>query len=244
MSKRAEFEKDWKKYLAATDPRELERRARFYFRRANRRIGIAFVRIARDFIKQRKYAVNAPLTVALKGKSLPLADSGQLMAALTFDLRGPFGVALGVGRSPMAGRRLLYEVLHDGARIRVTPQMIGAVLKKISDQLSAGKFKGRSQTQRRQHKSALESTQRKLQQVSGKVTGASFWIIPPRPFLEEPLSSKEFIEIVVGEWAGALYMTIMLPVEEFQAEQRAKRAAAKAARTKRPRPRAKPKRRP
>lgn len=244
MSKRQGFEADWKKYLAATDPRELDKRAKFYFRRANRRIGVAFKRIARDFIKARKYEVNAPLTVALKGKSLPLADTGELLGSLAFELRGHSGVALGVGRSPMAGRRMLYEVLHDGARIRVTPQMIAAVMKKVSDQLTAGKFKGRSKKQKRQHKSALESTHAKLQQISGKVTGASFWIIPPRPFLKKPLESKEFVETVVSEWAGALYMTIMLPIEEFRAEQRAKRAGSKAGRTKRPRPRAKPKRRP
>lgn len=241
---REDFAREWKRYLEATDPDEFRSRARFYFTRANRRIGIAFVRIARDWIRANRFAPNAPLTVALKGRSLPLVDNGDLVGSLSYDVRGPDGVALGISRSPLAGKRMLYEVLHDGARVRVTPQMIAAVMRRVSDALVAGKFKGRTAAHRRQHKAALESTQAKLRQVSGKITGAGFWIIPPRPFLEAPLNSVEFVEVVVGEWVEALYLTIMKPVEQHRADARAVRAAAQAANKKRPRPRAKPRRRP
>ena len=244
MTKRAEYEKAWKKYLDATDPKELEKRAKFYYTRAHRRIGIAFVRIARDFIKQKRYTANAPLTVAMKGKSLPLSDTGELIGSLTYQVRGSTSVVVGVARSPMAGTRLLYEVLHDGARIRVTPKMIYAVMMKVKKRLNSGNFKGASTDDRRQHQSALETTMEKLQAVSGKIKGASFWIIPPRPFLLAPLQSKEFVGIVVAEWTEAMYLTILKPVEEHKADMAARRAAAKAKRTKRPRPNAKPKRSP
>ncbi len=223
--KRDELDRNWKKYLEAVDPVELRKRFRFYFKRAHNRIGQDFVRIARDsIISDQPYAPNAPLTIALKGSSKPLVDTGELIRSLGYKVKGHTKVTVGVGRSKQVGKRQLYEVLHNGARIKVTPQMARFMAIKLSKMLRDGNFKGRTKANRRDHKSRIEGSLEKMTNASkGKNLG--WWVIPARPFLATPLGSDEFNEAVVRHYLEAFDLTLTKPIKGFQAEQAAARQA-------------------
>lgn len=232
--RRAELEANWKRYLEALNPAQLSKRFAYYFRIAHQRIGQDFVRIARnEIIHEQPYEPNAPLTIALKGSSKPLADTGELIRSLGYQVKGHTKVKLGVGRSKQVGRRQLYEVLHNGARIKVTPAMARFMAMKLSKMLRDGDVKGRTKANRRDHKARIAASLEKFTNASrGKSLG--WWVIPARPFLERPLNSDEFVAAIRYHYVKAFDLVLTKPIYQHQAEQRAERnaraAAAKAAR--------------
>ena len=105
--------------LSILDKKRFKAAAAVSFRKANNRIGLVFVRDARKLITVDKiYLPNSPATIALKGSSTPLIDTGDLVGAITYEVKSPFLVRLGVNSPKLSSGRYLYEVLHNGATIR------------------------------------------------------------------------------------------------------------------------------
>ncbi len=230
MSREDDFKEGWEEWMGATDPREAKARVKFYFTRAHRRIGLAFVALARQKILAKDYEPNRPLTLALKGSSTPLVDKGDLLGDITFEVKGHRQVIVGIGRSPKAGRRQLYQLLHDGGSFKITGKQARALIAKLDDLMEAGKFKGRSKRAQRDHKAWAESARKGFQRLAS--AGGGKWRIKRRPFITRPLESAEFAAVVDREYTEALLLTMMAPLKEFKA--RAARARAdKAARGRR-----------
>jgi hypothetical protein len=215
--------KNWREWLKTTDPRDVQRRFEFYFKRANAKIGQEFVRAAKNSIRARDYAANAPLTVALKGSGLPLADNGDLLASLTYKVESHARVWIGIGPSPKAGAsgRQIYEVLHNGARIKVTGEMLQAMRIRLAEMESAGKFKGREKQAKQQHASAIAGARRALgshDKARPKVRGGGYWIIPPRPYIMQTLGAPIFQAAVEFHHGEALELTLHEPLSAFKAK--------------------------
>lgn len=101
------------------DAVKFESRTQQAFDKAQNRIGLVFVAMARKKITVDKvYAPNSPATIALKRSSLPLVETGDLVGSITYDVKDPFRVLLGINSVRLSGGRFLYEVLHNGATIR------------------------------------------------------------------------------------------------------------------------------
>ena len=218
------FDDDWDLWMEITDPRKVARRMKTYFRRAHVRIGLDYRRIARGMIRSGKYTPNSALTIALKGSSLPLVDTGDLLGDITYDLRrGHRELRVGVARSEMKGKRQLYEILHDGATIKVTRAMLFAVMMKLRALQKGGKFKGNSKTARKQHEGDVASSLKSFK--SAAATGT--WKIPARPFTTAPLESAEFVGAVDKHYGEAIELVMFEPVDEFKAKAKKARAEAK-----------------
>lgn len=105
--------------LPLLDAVKFQQRAQTAFTKAQNKIGLTFVARARKAIVVDKvYTPNAAATIALKGSSTPLVDTGDLIGSLTFEVPDPFKVVLGINSPMLSSGRFLYEVLHNGATIR------------------------------------------------------------------------------------------------------------------------------
>lgn len=210
----------WDAWMLATDPRDLQRRFKRNFLRAQGRIGQDFVRMARQRIRGKEYAANAPLTVALKGSDAPLANDGDLLGDLRYRVEGYDKVRVGVGPSPKKGGREVYEIIHNGARVRVTRKMLIFMRARLASMEAAGAYKGRTKQARREHQAAVEGASRVIGSVltpkkriaSGG--GGGYWIIPPRPYIDSVIDTEDFqVGSVERHYGDALEETLTGPLE-------------------------------
>jgi len=226
-------ERGWQEWTTATDPKDLQRRIHFYFRRAHMQIGQEFVRLAKHGIRSGDYAANAPLTEALKGSALPLVDNADLLGSITYKPEAHHTVYIGIGPSKKVGARgrELHRVLHDGARIRVTWKMLVYMRARLAAMESSGSFKGRTKKAQKGHAAAIAGARRALSsggKKSSKVGG--YWIIPARPYILGPIGSNAFGDFVEDKHHEALELALLEPIADFKAKAAAARAAARAAR--------------
>jgi hypothetical protein len=145
-----------------------------HFPDAMHRMGRLFVARASDVILDDKpFEANAPLTVALKGSETPLVDHGDLVGSLTYDVISWKKLRMGVNSRTLSNGRLLAEVLHEGATIRVTQRMRRAVMAKLREKLGDRRFG---------------------HLADGFGPAKSVWIIPPRPFLTKTFADDVFVD--------------------------------------------------
>lgn len=182
MGKRGLFG-DWNQLAEQLNAEGFEQRVREVGRKANTRIGLQGVAEIRRSIRAGEYEPNSAATIALKGSSKPLVDRGDLQRAITFEVqqgrdnRGRFNskggsVTIGVNRrSPKAN---IAEALHEGFTIdlRKHPQVRKAVMAKLREK-------------------GFQATS-----SSGGQGSADVWVVPPRPFIEQPLTSDKFLAFV------------------------------------------------
>lgn len=169
MSGRSGFFGDWRAWEEALNGRAFERRLDSEVDRANQRIGLDAVRAIRVAIRAGVYTPNAPLTVAMKGSSKPLIDTGDLNRRITHDVeRGKRAVWVGLKRNER--QTSIAEKLHDGFVIDLEahPNIRKAVFAKLRER--GRMFRG---------------------SVS-LASGTKRWVVPPRPFITEPLAAPEF----------------------------------------------------
>jgi len=196
----------WDAYRKAIDPAEFAQRLQLYVGKAHERIGRQFQARAQRAIREKVYAPNSPITVILKrGQSTPLVGrpGGDLFQALSFSIPDPFRVRLGVIRQ-RAGDELVNvaRILHEGATIDVAahPNVRVAVWAKVREAMGrrAGTKKAASS-----RASALSSL------ALGSSGGPkNLWVIPPRPFILEPVADPKFGAFARAEWTDAARLAI------------------------------------
>jgi len=126
-----------------------------------------------EYINSERHGVpNSPLTVLIKGSSRPLVDRGDLRQGIETDVSfRPNAIVGQVGVTRTAKNRdgkSLHNVammLHEGATIKVTPEVRAAVFAKLRERQGGGvRFNGGG--------------------------GSRTWIIRGRPFIKEPFESQ------------------------------------------------------
>lgn len=133
-----------------------------------------------------KFASNRPATVAIKGSSRPLVDSGQLKKSISHRLLAWHTSVIGVIRGRKTTRRggsgntlLVAKILHEGATIVVTPRM------------------------RKYFAVQSRTTPGWRPLAAGTVTLS----IPPRPFLNASVTAKAILSYT-RNWADAVQRAI------------------------------------
>mgnify|MGYP006908240361 FL=1 len=178
--------------LHLLDPDRFREALEKHLATAHARVGQEFVtRTVTTITRKKPFDPNAPLTVALKGSSTPLVDRGDLVSRITFEVVSAVRVRLGIASPKLdAGKgRYLYEVLHNGATIPVTPAMRAAVMAKLQEKMGDEAFDRMADFFR-----------------NGPSRG--FWVIPPRPFLKHTFERPDFWKAALGHYRDAVERAI------------------------------------
>lgn len=199
----------WNAYQKAIDPAGIQTRLDRYMKQAGERIGRQFVARAQRAIRDKVYAANSPITVILKGgQSTPLVGrpGGDLFQSITYDASNPYRILLGVLRQKSSEEQInLAIILHEGATIDVGkhPNVRKAVWAKVREAMGQRATTRAAKASRAQAVSKLAS--------GGTVAAKNLWVIPPRPFLSEPMMDPAFVTWARKEWTAALQLAIWGP---------------------------------
>lgn len=165
--------------------------------RTYKRLGLILSARMRRKIRSGVPPKNAPLTVALKGSSKPLADSGRLFKSITWKIENEGGplrqLRVGVIKTDDETANIA-KVVHNGARIVVTPKMsrLFSIVSRATTGGSVPSLHGR----------ALKLVSRAKGPVFPMRVG-SVITIPPRPFakmvLTDPATPKDVRRIFLAE---------------------------------------------
>jgi hypothetical protein len=219
---------DWNQLQNQLDPVKFAERLHRHVHRANSRIGYQFEARAVRAIRAKKYAPNSPMTVILKGSSTPLFDRGDLSQQITYEQPSWGVVRVGVVRAKAGSKAVnIARILHEGATIDVgaNPKVRMKVWAMIRERL--GDLGSLNSKQRKSVKSAAGKlgasgkkaggrplTKKQLAYLHAKNSdGASspapkIWVIPPRPFIVEPLNDAAFITYTRGQWSDAVRLAL------------------------------------
>jgi hypothetical protein len=115
-------------------PKSFEKRLQRNVKKATRKVGLLAVRKVKTDIRRKKVKPSklSGLTVAIKGSTRALVDSGELLESITSDLVSWDVVIVGVlknrpVRDEITGEVkdmiMIAKILHDGADVPVTPKM-------------------------------------------------------------------------------------------------------------------------
>lgn len=115
-------------------PKKFERKLRKHVKKATRRVGLLAVQRVKVDIRKKQVQPSrlSGLTIALKGSTKALVDTGELLKSITSELVTWDMVIVGVLKSRAVRDELtgdvkdvimLAKILHDGADIPVTPRM-------------------------------------------------------------------------------------------------------------------------
>ena len=163
--------------------------------RAYKRLGLILTARMRRKIRGGVPPANRPMTVALKGSSKPLADSGRLFKSITWRMEGS-GIErtlrVGVIKTSDEGANVA-EIVHNGATVVVTPKM--AMLFSVVSSATMGRpvsLYGRAEEMARRAKGPVYPMR-----VGTTIT------IPPRPFalmtLKDPKTPADVRRIFLEE---------------------------------------------
>lgn len=188
-----ELSPEWDAFESALDAKKFKARLAEHLAIANQRIGRQFVATAQRQIRAGKYAPNSPITAILKGSSKPLVDTGALFQGLSFATPDPFTVRLGIMRA-RAGDEVVNVglILHEGATINVSskPQVRRKVWSMVRRALA-------------QQGAAAAAA------LNPGGNAKDVWVIPPRPFIVQPLSSAGFQKFLRAQFEGAVRATLL-----------------------------------
>lgn len=114
------------------DPKKFNRRIRKHVGRATLRNALVGMSRAKRDIQSGKFTPNAPTTVALKGSSKPLVDTGELFKSITGEAVAWNVALIGVLKNRAVRNKetgkvedliMVAKILHDGAVVPVTAAM-------------------------------------------------------------------------------------------------------------------------
>jgi len=143
-------------------------------------------------INSGNFAQNAAATIAIKGSTKPLIDSGTLRSQVGAT-GADYGLAfiVGVRRQTGTGKNLAH-MLETGWSQDVTPKMRKWFATQAAK--SKGRFKPLSK-------------------------GTTKIFVPPRPFMDRAFfEDRGFADMVVMEWKGVMHQTFMAFVNKGRAE--------------------------
>jgi len=157
------------------------------------------IKAVKEEIRNRKYAANAQMTLALKKGNIPLLDERNLFNAITYELSSSFNAEIGVFNSQSTGgvssapigMQKLTELMHTGYTIKVTPKMRAAMMLAIMGKKT---------------KSGRKLTKSAKAALSGmtKGSGVSVYRVPPRPFLSAIWKRPDIQKMIQNNWRQAL----------------------------------------
>lgn len=171
-------------------------------RRASILNGMMMVRAIRKAIESGEYKDNAPLTVSLKGGNKPLVGyeaGAQLYQSITSQLIGPSSVFVGVLKTNEFHN--IAERLHEGAIIDVTPTMRGmfrALWMASTGQLPASELSPDARALFERKSDGWKPLKESTQAI----------VIPPRPFIDEPLKDPGVYKLAQHNWQMAIAKTM------------------------------------
>lgn len=160
------------------NPHKLMAKLRPLFRKQNKKMGLILKRKLVQEIKNAKgFAANAYATAQFKGSSNPLVAHGTLRMNCGNRLEGSFGFIVGTTRRNRKGVDIA-AVLHEGAKIKVTPKMRNVWL------------------------ALCTKTEMRVKPLRASTTHI---IIPARPYLKKALIDDESVgRMVVLGWKEAM----------------------------------------
>ena len=124
----------------------------------------------------------SPLTEAIKGKSDPLVDTGQLLDAISHEFKSDFKARVGFVKNQPASHgvkmKKLLKIIEEGIEIKITPKMRRWLMAQ----------KGADRTQ-------VDPTRK---------TQGGVIRIPPRPILEKVFRNEQTEQRIRGYWDQAI----------------------------------------
>lgn len=200
----------WERLQRQFDPERLKKRIAVMLPIAHEQAGKRFVAIATEKIDGRAYEPNAALTVALKGSDLPLVGSdGHLREAITYKVRGARRVEFGSKSPKLPSGRALYDVLHEGVTIKVTPKMRAAVMAKLNEDRQRIMGLKRKSKQRKAQLAWIDEAHKALAEFKG--SASAYWVIPPRPYLREVWQDEAWRSFAKRTYHEALVEILRAP---------------------------------
>lgn len=185
----------WREVLNGLDAVAFRRRLEREIRHANQRIGREAVAVVRRQIRGGAYAPNAATTAFLKASSRPLVNTGELFQSISFDTPAWNVARIGLLRATMGPEAVNIGIaLHEGYTITVTDRVRARFMAMIRAAAGMTGSLGRDAQGRFRRRGVLPP-------LSGPAR--SVWIVPPRPYLEDPLSSAGFRGFVFDAWSQA-----------------------------------------
>ena len=184
----------WDSLEQALDDAKFRKKLAQHVRRANKINGLVVQRKIRQDIKAKKYAPNAPLTIALKGSKTPLVDSGGLFQAITMEVVGD-AVFVGVKRT-----NGLYDValaLHEGVTIPVTEPMrrlFWTLWKASVGSIDPATLTGRAKELWEQMPGGWKPISKDTKAI----------VIPERPFIRQAFADAGLKAKIAENWEAAL----------------------------------------
>lgn len=190
----------WSKLGTALNPSAVSGHLRAQMHNATSANGAIARRAIRDHIKGGVSPADSPLTVFIKGSSKPVVDSpGGIFQSIASVVIDPFTVEVGVKKGDRSADYA--RVVHEGARIKVTPAMraMFGYLADVSDgKRDASELTGRAADLWRRRPGGWKALKHSTTHIR----------IPGRPFIEEALDNdalrKKLGENWLRAWAAGL----------------------------------------
>jgi hypothetical protein len=199
---------EWKAFGKAVDPRELDRVMRRNLRRATALNGKNLERTVRKKIQGGKFTPNADLTIAIKGSSKPLVDTGhRLFQAVTSRVVDEFTVWVGIQFKDRFYN--VAKLLHDGGAIGVTDRMRGLFY--VLWLASIGAIPESELTGR-----AAELWARKPGGWFPLSDNTRAIMIPSRPFLAQAIEDARLRRVARANWVAAIKAAFRELAEEMK----------------------------
>jgi hypothetical protein len=175
-------------------------------RRASILNGKLVERRIRELIRRGGFEKNANLTVALKGSSKPLVDSGQVFQFITSKVIDDTTVFVGALRTD--DHYNIIETIHNGATIPVTPAMRGlffVLWQAGKGAMPLSKLEGRAAELFRRMPG---DGWRPLRDSTTHI------IIPPRPFIHKAMEDAMLQLKVKENWVMAVQSAMKIRAKE------------------------------
>lgn len=188
----------------ASDNKAFGRRLARNVRRATKLNALAAVKTMRDVVQNGSFKANAPLTVAIKGSSKPLVESGDMFQSITTEKLDDDHYFVGVLRTE-AGYDLV-NIVHNGAVITVTPAMrwMFMLLSKASTgSMDPSKLEGRA--------AELFGKFKDWKPLAESTTQI---VIPERPFAVVAFNRDDLVKICRSNWEAAVLAAMYPPKKE------------------------------
>lgn len=190
---------DWKKFrnisgFKANLDREI--------RKATIKNSLIIIKAVGRKVRDKKYAENQPLTLALSKRTIPLLKEKNMLDAMSFELANSFRAEVGFIKNKQStggvtGNTIemqkLVELMESGYTITVTPKMVAAIMAALrTKRTKKGNLTGKA----RKALKAIEAGEG----GGGKRT----WRVPPRKFMTEVLEDKQLAKQIRQNWSEAL----------------------------------------
>lgn len=171
-------------------------------RKATIRNALFLIQMVKKNIRDKEYADNSPMTLALKRSDLALLDQRNLWNGIDSIIRGSFEAEVGIiANKGSTGSKFgkaksqinlkdLVELMESGYTITVTQKMKQAIAATLNaDRTKKGKVKKKSRVS--------------LQRL-GQIVGGKSYVVPPRKVFSKVFEDPAVARVIQANWKSAL----------------------------------------